>query len=85
MSIGERSKIHVTSEYAYGTLGLFPLIPPNQDLTFDITLLGFRMRAKWVKPLIQEPGLSMKPYMDAGPVKVYGSQNDADDESKQKQ
>ena len=85
MSIGERSKIHVTSEYAYGTQGLFPLIPPNQDLTFDITLLGFRMRAKWVKPLIQEPGLSMKPYMDAGPVKVYGSQNDADDESKQKQ
>ncbi len=50
-------------------------------LTFDITLLGFRMRPKWPKPLIQDAGLSMKPYMDEAPVKVYGSLDDNADEA----
>lgn len=62
MSIGERSKITVTPEYGYGTDGLFPHIPANASLMFDLTLLGFRVRAIWVKPLIQMPGLSEKPY-----------------------
>ena len=81
MSIGERSKITITPEYAYGTTGLFPLIPPNSSVIFDITLLGFKARPGWVKPLIQEPNLSMRPYMDFDiNQKVFGSQNDADDE-----
>jgi hypothetical protein len=53
MSIGERSKITITPEYAYGDKGLYPLIPPHSTVTFDIMLLGFKMRSKWVKPLLQ--------------------------------
>lgn len=63
MSIGERSKLIVSADYGYGAEGLFPLIPPNSSLRFDITLLGFRPRAIWVKPLVQAPGLCEKPYM----------------------
>eukprot|EP00607_Mallomonas_marina_P005699 CAMPEP_0182431478 /NCGR_PEP_ID=MMETSP1167-20130531/49509_1 /TAXON_ID=2988 /ORGANISM="Mallomonas Sp, Strain CCMP3275" /LENGTH=395 /DNA_ID=CAMNT_0024617863 /DNA_START=354 /DNA_END=1541 /DNA_ORIENTATION=- len=62
MSVGERAKIRISAEFAYGTTGLPPIIPPNSELVFDITLLGFRPRGSWVKPLIQEPGLSEKPY-----------------------
>ena len=62
MSIGERSKITITSEYAYGKTGYFPHIPPDAEIMFDITLLGYKPRPVWVKPLIQELGYSMKPY-----------------------
>ena len=62
MSVGERAKIRITAEYAYGSQGLFPVVPPDAELMFDLTLLGFRPRALWVKPLIQEPGLSENPY-----------------------
>ena len=34
----------VTAEYAYGKEGLFPHIPPNAEILFNITLLGFRPR-----------------------------------------
>jgi len=64
MSVGERSKIKISAEYAYGKPGLFPIIPPDADLVFDLTLLGFRARAEWIKPLIQQPGLSEKPYVN---------------------
>lgn len=40
MSIGERSKLTFTPEYAYGKIGLMPLIPPDAEISFDITLLG---------------------------------------------
>ena len=62
MSLGERSKITVSSEYAYGKDGLFPHIEPDCTVVFDLTLLEFRERSKWVKPLMQEPGLSERPY-----------------------
>jgi len=62
MSLGARAKIRISPEYAYGKEGLFPIIPPDAELVFDLTLLGFRPRAEWIKPLIQEPGLSEKPY-----------------------
>lgn len=60
MSLGERCKITVTPEYGYGKEGLFPLIPPDSHLMFDVTLLGYRQRVTWTKPLIQvqaEPGV----------------------------
>jgi len=63
ISVGERAKIKISAEFAYGTAGLPPVIPPNAELVFDLTLLGFRPRVAWVKPLIQEPGLSEKPYV----------------------
>lgn len=63
MSLGERSKITIQPEYAYGEEGLFPHIAPGATLVFDLTLLEFRQRLVWVKPLLQEPGLSQRPYM----------------------
>ena len=63
MSLGERSKITIQSEYAYGEEGLYPHIDPGATLVFDLTLLEFRQRPMWVKPLIQDPGLSQRPYM----------------------
>ena len=41
-------------------LGLPPLIPPNASLMCDIEIISFRPRPKWVKPVIQEPGLSQR-------------------------
>lgn len=63
MSLGERCKITIQPEYAYGDEGLFPHIQPNSVVIFDLTLLEFRQRPIWVKPLLQEPGLSQRPYM----------------------
>jgi len=65
MTIGERSKVTISPEYAYKSEGLFPFIPSNSFLRFDLTILGFRPRAIWIKPLIQVPGLSEKPYWDS--------------------
>lgn len=65
MTVGERSKVTISPEYAYKAEGLPPHIPPNSFLRFDLTLLGFRPRAIWVKPLIQVPGLSEKPYYES--------------------
>lgn len=47
-----------------GEKGLFPHIPPNATLTFDITLLEYRPRSTWVKPLIQDlQTTNEKPYL----------------------
>lgn len=62
MSIGQRAKISISAAYAYGKEGLPPVIPPDTDIVMDLTLLGFRPRPVWMKPLIQKPGLSEKPY-----------------------
>jgi FK506-binding protein 1 len=83
MSIGERSLITATPEYGYGRDGLYALIPPDTHLIFDITLLGFRPRELWIKPLIQEPGYSEKPYidLDAGNAFNRGTNTGGDDGS----
>mmetsp|Transcript_7606 Transcript_7606/g.11759 ORF Transcript_7606/g.11759 Transcript_7606/m.11759 type:complete len:161 (-) Transcript_7606:357-839(-) len=39
MSLGERSILHITSEYGYGARGAGSDIPPNADLVFDVELL----------------------------------------------
>jgi len=64
MSIGERSKLIFTPEYAYGEHGLPPLIPSNASLTFDLTLLGFRKRSHWVRPLMQDNTTQERPYLE---------------------
>lgn len=61
-SFGERSKVNVTAKYAYGPKGFPPCIPPNSDMVFDLELIKWWKRPVWVKPLIQQPGLSQKPY-----------------------
>jgi hypothetical protein len=45
-----------------GKEGLPPHIPPDASLTFDLTLLGYRVRTPWVKPLIQDQSTHEKPY-----------------------
>eukprot|EP01038_Epipyxis_sp_PR26KG_P012934 gene12934-17341_t len=62
MSVGERSILTFSPEYAYGSQGLPPHIPPNSYLSFDLTLLGFRTRSLWVKPLLQDINTNEKPY-----------------------
>lgn len=73
MSVGERSRISFTAEYAYGKEGLYPHIPPDSELMFEVTLLAFRPRPLWFKPLLQDLGLSEKPYVPVGlNLKVVG-------------
>ncbi|KAJ3195368.1 hypothetical protein HK101_000410 [Irineochytrium annulatum] len=39
MSLGEKAKLLITYDYAYGEGGHPPVIPPRADLTFDVELL----------------------------------------------
>jgi hypothetical protein len=43
----------LTDLHTTGALGLPPHIPPDSRMLFDLTLLGFRRRAVWIKPMIQ--------------------------------
>jgi FK506-binding protein 1 len=61
-SFGERSKVIVKAKYAYGNKGFPPSVPPNTDLIFDLELIKWWKRPVWIKPLVQQPGLSQKPY-----------------------
>lgn len=83
MSIGERSKVSMTPDYAYGKDGLFPYIPADSEVMFEMTLLAYKPRPFWYKPLLQEPGLSEKPYLPekGALIKVGGVGIPADDAS----
>eukprot|EP00466_Bigelowiella_natans_P019393 jgi/Bigna1/46574/estExt_Genewise1.C_50210 len=39
MSLGERSVLHITSDFGYGERGAGGAIPPGADLVFDVELL----------------------------------------------
>uniref|UniRef100_A0A7S4K440 peptidylprolyl isomerase n=1 Tax=Odontella aurita TaxID=265563 RepID=A0A7S4K440_9STRA len=39
MSLGEKSVLHITSDYGYGPRGAGGVIPPNADLDFEVELL----------------------------------------------
>jgi FK506-binding protein 1 len=40
MSIGERSKLTCSPDYAYGAAGAGAVIPPNATLVFDVELIS---------------------------------------------
>lgn len=70
--------------YLDGKTGLPPHVPPDTSITFDLTLLGFRPRPVWVKPLIQDQNTNEKPYMQdmkaellAGNSTTFGEEFDA--------
>merc|ERR1712046_8652 len=39
MSLGQRAKLTITSDFGYGERGAGGVIPPNADLIFDVELL----------------------------------------------
>uniref|UniRef100_A0A7S3YCC5 peptidylprolyl isomerase n=1 Tax=Lotharella globosa TaxID=91324 RepID=A0A7S3YCC5_9EUKA len=39
MSLGEKAKLEITSDYGYGSSGAGDVIPPNADLDFEVELL----------------------------------------------
>eukprot|EP00466_Bigelowiella_natans_P005561 jgi/Bigna1/49369/estExt_Genewise1.C_460012 len=39
MSLGEKAKLAISSDYAYGSRGAGGAIPPNSDLDFEVELL----------------------------------------------
>lgn len=40
MTLGERAKLTLSSDYAYGPSGVPGIIPPNATLIFDVELLA---------------------------------------------
>jgi len=48
LSLGERAKLTIPAEAAYGVEGYGDIIPPNSDLVFDVELLA-------ITPYEQEP------------------------------
>merc|ERR1711862_683081 len=40
MSLGEKAKLSITSDFGYGARGAGGVIPPNADLNFEVELLG---------------------------------------------
>lgn len=49
MKLGEKSELHIESEYAYGAMGSPPSIPANAKLIFTVELLriGDRQATRW--------------------------------------
>jgi FK506-binding protein 1 len=39
MSLGEKAKLHISFDYAYGDRGFPPVIPAKADLIFEVELL----------------------------------------------
>lgn len=39
MSLGEKARLDITSDYGYGGEGAGGVIPPNADLVFEVELL----------------------------------------------
>ena len=39
MSLGEKAKLNITSDFGYGSQGAGGVIPPNADLVFEVELL----------------------------------------------
>ena len=75
MSFGERSRLIISPEYGYGARGILPLIPPDATLVFDLEILRWHPRVPWIKPLIQRPNLTERPYEELR----QGLEHDDDD------
>ena len=41
MSVGQKSKLTIANDYAFGKIGYLPIIPQSQGLIFEVELLAF--------------------------------------------
>uniref|UniRef100_A0A7S1TPB3 peptidylprolyl isomerase n=1 Tax=Phaeomonas parva TaxID=124430 RepID=A0A7S1TPB3_9STRA len=64
MTKGERAVFTIQAEYGYKDKEFPPFLPVGEVVTYDIQLVSFRTRPTWIKPLIQKPGLTEKPYYE---------------------
>lgn len=46
MSVGEKARLHITSDYGYGARGAGDVIPPFADLVFEVELISINGRGK---------------------------------------
>ncbi|KAL7792059.1 hypothetical protein V8C37DRAFT_381468 [Trichoderma ceciliae] len=42
MKVGERARLDITSDFAYGSRAISGVIPANSDLIFDVHLIGIK-------------------------------------------
>ncbi|KAI5837973.1 hypothetical protein DFP73DRAFT_566413 [Morchella snyderi] len=50
MSLGEKARLTITGDYAYGDRGFPNLIPPRATLVFDVELLAINNKKAECKP-----------------------------------
>uniref|UniRef100_A0A8C6LBE8 peptidylprolyl isomerase n=1 Tax=Nothobranchius furzeri TaxID=105023 RepID=A0A8C6LBE8_NOTFU len=50
MSLGQVARLTVSPDYAYGSRGYPPVIPPNSTLIFEVELLKFQALQKSAHP-----------------------------------
>ncbi|KAG5178628.1 hypothetical protein JKP88DRAFT_241995 [Tribonema minus] len=84
MAFGERARITVSAEYAYGERGFPPIIPPGAALVFDVNLIRFWPRPRWRKPLIQATGPYTETPYDRAPVARSAARDNDDAASSSK-
>jgi FK506-binding protein 1 len=45
LSLGQKARLDITSDFGYGPSGAGGVIPPNADLIFEVTLLAINSDA----------------------------------------
>lgn len=69
MTIGEKSKVTCSSEYAYGSKGIIPVIPPDSDIEVDIKILAWLGNSLQPESLFQKD-LDIDPFIASTPESI---------------
>ncbi len=74
MKIGERARFLIGSNYGYGDKGIPGVIPPNSDLEFEITVLGWL--GNQMKPeTLFKSDLELDPFLATTPEQIQAEYN----------